>query len=174
MSFAKVLSAGGAGGAVVLPAGVDTDGPFGWTRSALMNELHAIVALDQLEVLGELVDRRNRNAELYSAAAARLGLDHQRTRPGARHSWVHFVLRIPGGTQRRDRVSTELAALGVGTKAYFDPLHRDAAYDRVRVDGPELSVTEELGDQSLAVPMSSELNDEAIDRICIVLDRVLG
>ncbi len=174
MSFAKVLSAGGAGGAVVLPADVETDGPYGWTRSALMNELHAIVALDQLEVLGELVDRRNRNAELYSAAAARLGLDHQRTRPGARHSWVHFVLRIPGGTQRRDRVSAELAALGVGTKAYFDPLHRDAAFDRVRVEGPELTVTDELGDQSLAVPMSSELNDEAIDRICIVLDRVLG
>lgn len=174
MSFAKVLSAGGAGGAVVLPTDVDPNGPFGWTRSALMNELHAIVALDQLEVLGELVDRRNRNADLYSAAAAHLGLDHQRARPGTRHSWVHFVLRIPGGTARRDQVSSELAALGVGTKAYFDPLHRDTAYDRLRVDGPELSVTDELGDQSLAVPMSSELNDEAIDRICIVLDRVLG
>lgn len=174
MSFAKVLSAGGAGGAVVLPTDVDPNGPFGWTRSALMNELHAIVALDQLEVLGELVDRRNRNADLYSAAAAHLGLDHQRARPGTRHSWVHFVLRIPGGTARRDQVSSELAALGVGTKAYFDPLHRDTAYDCLRVDGPELSVTDELGDQSLAVPMSSELNDEAIDRICIVLDRVLG
>jgi nucleoside-diphosphate-sugar epimerase len=44
MSFAKVLSAGGAGGAVVVPADVELDGPFGWTRSALMNELHAVVS----------------------------------------------------------------------------------------------------------------------------------
>ncbi len=174
MSFAKVLSAGGAGGAVVLPADLDVDGPYGWTRSALMNELHAIVALDQLDLLSEMVDRRNRNADLYADAAARLGLDHQRTRPGARHSWVHFVLRIPGGASERNRVAAALAGLGVGTKEYFVPLHTDSAVASVQVDGPALDVTDLLGQECLAVPMSSELNDEAIDRICIAIEHALG
>lgn len=174
MSFAKVLSAGGAGGAVVLPIGVELDGPYGWTRSALMNELHAIVALDQLEQLTEMVDRRNRAAELYIDAAGRLGLDHQHVAAGTRHSWVHFVLRIPGGPSVRDQVGRELAALGVGTKAYFLPLHSTGgAFGSVRVDGPTLEVTDTLGVECLALPMSSELNDEAIDRVCVALEHVL-
>ena len=48
--------------------------PFGWTRSALMSELHAIVALDQLDVLDDMVTRRNRFAALYADTARRLGL----------------------------------------------------------------------------------------------------
>lgn len=174
MSFAKVLSAGGAGGAVVLPAEAETDAQYGWTRSALMNELHAIVALDQLDCLSEMVDRRNRAAALYMDAAARLGLGHQCCAPGVRHSWVHFVLRIPGGAERRDLLAAELAEFGVGTKPYFVPLHTGAEHSGSRVDGPELPVTEALGAECLAVPMSSELNDEAIDRVCVALERVVA
>ena len=175
MSFAKVLSAGGAGGAVVLPEGVALDGPFGWTRSALMNELHAVVALDQLAVLEDMVVRRNRCADLYMEAGDRLGLDYQRVHPDARHSWVHFVYRIEGGPAERDRLSAEMARLGVGTKAYFLPLHSDGGdFGSVRVDGPTLRTTDQLGEQALAVPMSSELNDEMVDRICIALESALS
>ena len=174
MSFAKVLSAGGAGGAVVVPSDAPVDGAFGWTRSALMNELHAIVALDQLDVLDEMVERRNRFAALYAEAAGRLGLEHQQARPGTRHSWVHFVLRIPGGPRRRDAVAAELDRLGVGTKPYFLPLHGQAdGTEALRVAGPSLAVTDRLGDECLALPMSSELNDEAVDRICVALERVM-
>ena len=174
MSFAKVLSAGGAGGAVVLPADAPLDGPFGWTRSALMNELHAIVALDQLDVLDDLVVRRNRVAALYTEVAERLGLQHQQVRDGVHHSWVHFVLRVPGGPTERDRVERELAAKGVGTKAYFLPLHgSDGVFDPVQVAGPSLDVTDRLGAEVLALPMSSELNDEAVDRVSIALEHVL-
>ena len=174
MSFAKVLSAGGAGGAVVLPTDADLDGPFGWTRSALMTELHAIVALDQLDVLDDLIARRNRFAALYADTAARLGLSHQQVRPGAHHSWVHFVVEIPGGADRRNQVGAELAAMGVGTKPYFLPLHDSGTFDRVRSDGPPLEVTDRLGTEVLALPMSSELNDEDVERICIVFEHVLG
>lgn len=173
MSFAKVLSAGGAGGAAVLPADTDVDGPFGWTRSALMNELHAVVALDQLDHLGALVDHRARGADQYAAAAARLGLGHQLVRPDVIHSWVHFVLRVPGGDATRERVAAALADLGVGTKSYFVPLHWDPAFDAVRAEGPPLPVTDELGEQCLAVPMSSELNDESFDRICATIEHVV-
>lgn len=175
MSFAKVLSAGGAGGAVVVPADSQVEGPFGWTRSALMNELHAVVALDQLDVLDQMVERRTRNAELYDDAVERLGLERQHARDDSLHCWVHYAVRLPGGEAQRDRVAARLAELGVGTKAYFLPLHTTGAdMASVRSAGPELTVTEQLGRECLALPMSSELNDEAIDRICVALDWVLG
>src|SRR5439155_12560145 len=47
MSFAKTLSAAGSGGAVVLPRATDLAKLAMWVRSALMDELHAIGALDQ-------------------------------------------------------------------------------------------------------------------------------
>ena len=34
-------------------------------------------------------------------------------------------------------------------------------------------MTDRLGDECLALPMSSELNDEAVDRICVALERVM-
>jgi dTDP-4-amino-4,6-dideoxygalactose transaminase len=173
MSFAKVLSAGGAGGALVLPADTELDGAFGWTRSALMNELHAIVALDQLQVLDDLIERRNRLAGLYAEALGRLGLGHQVPRAGCRHSWVHFVVTIPGGRIARDRVASELSRLGVGTKPYFLPLHQEADLGGLRVDGPSLRETELLGEQCLALPMSSEFNEETVDRVCVVLEHVV-
>ena len=108
-------------------------------------------------------------------AGRRLGLGHQLVHADAGHSWVHFVYRIPGGAAERDRVSAALARLGVGTKAYFLPLHSTGGdFGRVRVDGPTLATTNLLGEEALAVPMSSELNDEMVDRICIALESVLS
>ena len=170
MSFAKVLSAGGAGGAAVLPAATVVDGPHGWTRSALMNELHAVVALDQLEVLEDLVARRGRVAAMYEDACARLGLGHQDTLDGVRHSWVHFVVRVPGGSAARDAAASELAGLGVGTKPYFLPLHLEGTPG----EHAGLAVTERLAQEVLALPMSSELNEEQADLVCVALERVFG
>jgi dTDP-4-amino-4,6-dideoxygalactose transaminase/nucleoside-diphosphate-sugar epimerase len=169
MSFAKVVSAGGAGGAVVVPRDLDLDA-LGWTRSALMNELHAVVALDQIEVLDDLVARRHRIAAIYDEACDRLGLGHQRVRAGCASAWVHYVARVPGGAAARDTVAARLATLGVGTKPYFVPLS-DLG---IPGEGPDRPVTERLGAEVLALPMSSELNDEQAELVCVALERALG
>jgi dTDP-4-amino-4,6-dideoxygalactose transaminase len=160
MSFAKVLSAGGAGGALVLPADaaerVLAD-PAGWTRSELMNELHAVVAVDQLAILDDLVRRRSEVVAVYQAAARRLPIRHQSVRPGDRHSWVHWVARV----HDRERVIADLAALGVHTKPYFPALHGG------------LPVTDALDAESLALPLSSEMTVEQAERVVVALERCL-
>ena len=167
MSFAKTLSAGGAGGAAVLPAGSDVDNDAGWTRSALMNELHAIVALDQLTVLDDLVRRRGRIAEIYQDAADRLGLRVQHVALGDRHSFVHYVVRVPHDAGREE-LAARLVALGVQTRPYFRALHpryRPAA---------SLPVTDRLDAEVLALPMSSEITEDDAEHVIIALERCLG
>ena len=168
MSFAKVVSAGGAGGALVLPADAAEAvlaAPAGWTRSELMNELHAVVAVDQLAELDTLVRRRVEVAEVYAAAARTLPVEFQQVRPGDRHCWVHWVARIAD----RDRVADALAALGVQTKPYFAAIHRGP------LDGGErLPVTDRLDAEALALPMSSELTVEQAERVVAALRRCLG
>ncbi len=172
MSFAKVLSAGGAGGAVVMPAAAAAAlhaDPAGWTRSVLMDELHAIYALDQLTVLADLVRRRNLIAGIYADAVAAIGgLQAQRLQPGDAHSFVHWVMRVrrsPG----RDELARALAECGVQTKPYFRALHL-----AVPGRGERLPVTERLDAEVLALPMSSELTSDDAEQVVMAVQHVLA
>ncbi len=170
MSFAKVLSAGGAGGAALLPAHCSLPWESGWDRSGLMNELHAIVALDQLRVLDELVERRQAVAEVYQRAAVRLGLETQRVASGDSHCWVHFVMLIPAAIGR-ERVGQRLASLGVGTKPYFEDLAR-VGYPVASGQGA-LFTTQRLDCEALALPMSSEITVSEAERVITALEKSL-
>jgi perosamine synthetase len=172
MSFAKVLSAGGAGGAVVLPAesaaAVQRD-PAGWFRSELMNELHAICALDQLGVLEDLVRRRNRVARIYRQGLPPMsGLIAQEVRPGDRHSYVHWVMRVPPSLGR-DALQRSLLDCGVQTKPYFRALHLAGPGN-----GERLPVTERLDAEVLALPMSSELTEEDAEKVVMAVQHCLA
>jgi len=164
LSFAKGLTAGGAGGAVVLPPGADLGH---WTRSKLMHELHAVSALDQLEVFDDLLERRAAVARVYAEAVAGCAqVDVQHVRGGNRHSYVHWVLRVPAAV--RPRFMTALHELGIGTRDYFRALHRISwRSDRL------LPVTARLHDEVVALPMSSELTVEDADRVAVGLDLAL-
>jgi dTDP-4-amino-4,6-dideoxygalactose transaminase/nucleoside-diphosphate-sugar epimerase len=156
MSFAKVVSAAGAGGAVAFRERPRWAEEAGWTRSALIDELHAVAALEQLEMLEELVERRQGAARLYEEAIAGTpGVALQRVAAGDRHSRVHWVMRA-AGAEHAERLRNRLADLGVGTGDYFRALH-------LRSQGPSpelLPVTERLHDGAVALPMSSELTAE--------------
>lgn len=171
MSFAKVVSAGGAGGALVLPtdaAEAVLASPAGWTRSELMNELHAVVAIDQLTVLDSLVGWRCEVVDVYAGALAQLdGLVSQQVRPGDRHSWVHWVVRVTDPRGRAE-LARALAECGVLTKPYFAAVHLGPLGN-----GERLPVTERLAREALALPLSSEITVEQADRVVAALRRCL-
>jgi dTDP-4-amino-4,6-dideoxygalactose transaminase len=164
MSFAKVVSAAGAGGAVAFRQEPRWSPRAGWTRSALMDELHAIAALDQLRVIDELTARRELVAGIYEQAAADLpGLVSQQVDHADRHSRVHWVMRVLG-RQRSEAFRSELGALGVKTRDYFRALHLGSHHSPTR-----LPVTELLHDEVLALPMSSELVIEDAEAVVAAL-----
>jgi dTDP-4-amino-4,6-dideoxygalactose transaminase/nucleoside-diphosphate-sugar epimerase len=163
-SFAKALTAGGAGGAVVVPAGTDLGH---WTRSKLMDELHAVSALDQLAVFDDLLERRAAIARVYAEAVERFPQAQiQGVRRGNCHSHVHWVLRVPAAV--RAPLMAALGELGIGTRDYFRALHRIGwRSDRL------LPVTERLHTEVVALPMSSELTIEDADLVAVGIDCAL-
>jgi dTDP-4-amino-4,6-dideoxygalactose transaminase len=170
MSFAKVLSAGGAGGALALQTerleALMVD-PAGWTRSELLDELHAIVAMDQLSAFDDLIRARQRIADVYESALPTLpGVRHQVTRPGDRHSHVHWVMRLDD----RDLIQESMLRLGVGSKPYFLALHLTSHPPRDR-EPHDLPVTADLHEHALALPMSSEMTTSDAERVVLALQR---
>jgi dTDP-4-amino-4,6-dideoxygalactose transaminase len=168
MSFAKVLSAAGAGGAVVLRTSAVKHNHDIWLRSALMDEIHAVAALDQLAVLAELVERRNRIAAIYAGALGHFDpISTQHVTPENRHSYVHWVMRVP----QRPLLARRLARLGVETREYFRALHLDG---QALARPLRLPVTQALDAEVLALPMSSELTDEDAETVVAALEIALA
>jgi dTDP-4-amino-4,6-dideoxygalactose transaminase/nucleoside-diphosphate-sugar epimerase len=172
MSFAKVLSAGGAGGVAVLPtarAEAMQRDRANWCRSELMDELHAIYALDQLAMIDDLVRRRNRVAEIYRDGLSSVpGLVTQEVRPGNTHSFVHWVMQVPD-PPGRDILQRALIDCGVHTRPYFRALHLTGLGN-----GESLPVTERLDAEVLALPMSSELTEDDAEGVVVAVKHCLA
>ncbi len=169
LSFAKVVSAGGSGGALVLPAdAVDRlRSPVDWLRSVPLAETAAVAALDLLEDLDLLVGRRRAVAARYAQLASVDGVRPQQVADGDAHAFVHWVARF-GGVDR-DRLAAELDRLGVGTKPYYTPpLHWHDWGPYAERAGP-LPVSDALGREALALPMSSELSPLHAERVTMAV-----
>jgi dTDP-4-amino-4,6-dideoxygalactose transaminase/nucleoside-diphosphate-sugar epimerase len=166
MSFAKVVSAAGGGGAAVVP--VEALGrlrrPVDWIRSATLGEVHAAAALDLVEHLDELTQRRRRVAAIYAELeSAAPEVVPQRVTAGDDHAWVHWVARFSGVD--RDRLAKELDRLGVGTKPYYGPVLHHQSWGGAAEEAPMLTVTDLLAIEALALPMSSELSATDAERV---------
>ena len=166
MSFAKVVSAAGQGGAVVVPteAVERLRSSVDWTRSTLIGEVHAAAALDQVERLDHLVARRTAVAGVYAELErADPRVVPQRAADGDQHAWVHWVARFPGVD--RDRLAKRLEARGIGTKPYYSPVLHRLPWRPFTERAPDLPVTDALHDEALALPMSSELSVGEAERV---------
>ncbi len=164
MSFAKGLTSGGAGGALVVPDGTDLGH---WTRSKLMHELHAVAALDQLAVLDDLLARRAAVARVYAEVIAPFPwVNAQAVARYDNHAYVHWVVRIPVGS--RAAVMAALGELGIGTRDYFQALHR-IGWQSERL----LPATSRLHGEAMALPMSSEMTIDDAERVATGLHHTL-
>jgi len=169
LSFAKVVSAGGSGGALALPADAveRLRAPVDWLRSVPMVETAAVAALDLLADLDLLLDRRRAVAARYAQLATVEGVRPQQVADGDAHAFVHWVARF-GGVDR-DRLAAELDRLGVRTKPYYaPPLHWHDWGPYAERAGP-LPVSDALGREALALPMSSELSPLQAERVTMAV-----
>jgi perosamine synthetase len=150
--------------------GRDADGT--WLRHVRlgynyrMDELSAAIGVAQLERLAELRAGRARAAAAYRAAFA--GQPYIRLPEAERDEevdWFVYVVRLMDGVDR-EAVIAELAKDGIPARPYFQPLHLQPLYRTAlgHVEG-DFPVTERVAASTLALPWSSRLLDDEIDRV---------
>jgi perosamine synthetase len=155
--------------------GRDTDGT--WLRHVQlgfnyrMDELSAALGVAQLRRLAELRAGRDR---VVAAYRERLSAADWASLPvaaeGAEVDWFVYVIRLAPRVDR-DRLIGQLAERGVPGRPYFSPIHLQPFYrEQFGFRVGDFPVTERVAAGTLAIPFSSRLTDEQVDRVCDALE----
>jgi dTDP-3-amino-3,4,6-trideoxy-alpha-D-glucose transaminase len=125
-----------------------------------LDELHAAALRVLLPELDGWVAARRRAAEAYEREGLGEYVTLPRTVAGAAHAYHLYVAR----SERPDELVTALGERGVAARGYYRvPVHRQPAM--APFAAPELPCTDEVARTNVALPMGTQLGDEAVREV---------
>ena len=131
-----------------------------------MDGIQGAVLGVKLRHLEGWTEARRERAAVYATALAGTAAVVPQVRPGARHVFHVFAVRVPG----RDAVRAQLAEAGVQTGIHYPiPLHLQPAYRDLGFTEGDFPIAERVAGEVLSLPMFPELTDGQIDMIAGVI-----
>jgi perosamine synthetase len=129
-----------------------------------MTNLQAAVGLAQAEQMDGFVERRRRNAALYSSHLKQVpGLSLPREEAWAQNVyWMYSVLVEDEFGLTRDELRKCLAERGIETRTFFIPMHLQPIYYG-DYKGEQYPVAEDLCRRGLYLPSASSLTQKEIE-----------
>jgi perosamine synthetase len=132
-----------------------------------LSELNCALGLEQVKRIDDILDRREAVAMQYS--------EELQTIPGVitptlkmkdgRVCWFVYVIRV----ENRDAILRKLTEQGIGCARYFAPLHRQPLFAPYANPHDDLTITEQVAGQTLALPFFNRLTKEQIHEVCCAL-----
>ena len=132
-----------------------------------MTNMQAAVGLAQVERFEELVNRRIRNAELYSSLLQEVeGLTLPPITKGIKNVfWMYSVRVEEAFGVSRDELRQRLAKRGIETRTFFIPIHLQPIYYDHYKD-QDFPVAEDLCRRGMYLPSAGSLTEKEIRFIC--------
>lgn len=132
-----------------------------------MSNLQAAVGLAQVERFTELLERKKKNADLYTSLLTGVrGLTLPcEPQNATRVHWMYGILvdkKVYGVS--RDQLRNSLAKKGIETRSFFIPMHLQKPY-KTDQNSEDFSVSELLSEQGVYLPSSSILTQKTIHSI---------
>ena len=126
-----------------------------------LDELQAAVLNVKLSRLDSWSDERARKAAFYTGLLSEADLSFELTapfeRPGCRHIYHQYVVRVP---RYRDALMEHLRERGVGTKVYYPiPLHRQECFSYLGYKEGAFPEAERAAAETFALPAYPELSE---------------
>ena len=135
-----------------------------------MSNLQAALGVAQLEKLDQSVARKRamgkKYTELFSDMQKHLQLPLEKTEYAQNIYWVYgLVLKETVHFGAEDAMK-KLQALGVGTRPFFYPMHRQPIFQRMGLfKGEHYPVAERLSDRGFYIPSGVGLTQEQIIKV---------
>ena len=140
-----------------------------------MTNLQAALGLAQFEQIDELVEKRRRNARIYSSLLLDVpGLILPIERPDSKNVyWMYSVLVEKEFGMSRDRLMERLRKKGVDTRTFFIPMHQQPIIKKMGL-APKgrYPVAEKIAKQGLYLPSGSGLKRSQIQFICDAIRQI--
>jgi dTDP-4-amino-4,6-dideoxygalactose transaminase len=141
-----------------------------------LDEMSAALGRSQLNRLDQTISRRAQVAAWYAGCLA----DLEELKPvevfpdTTRMSWFVYVVRV-STREVRDRLQAGLKSHGIPTRRYFQPIHLQPLYrERFGYRRGDFPEAEKAGDTSLALPFSTVMKQEEVERVVRSLKEVLS
>ena len=146
--------------------------------NARMSELHAILALNSLDLLESAALHRNQVVGKYVERLESVpGISFQKISPNDQSSYKDLSIVVDeelyGLTQRQ--LEKSLLAEGIHTRVYYSPVvHKMKAFSQFADENIEeqLPNTLYLEFHSLSLPIYSDMQDDEIDIVCESIKRI--
>jgi dTDP-4-amino-4,6-dideoxygalactose transaminase len=130
-----------------------------------MTNLQAAIGLVQLTRLPGFNQRRAANAAYLNERLR--GMHTPVTRPGVRHVFHQYTMRIPAG---RDELSDALGSRGIESRVYYPlPVHRQPMYVKRGFGGLSLPQAESAAREVLSLPVHPGVSDQQLAHIAATL-----
>ncbi|MBA4384908.1 MAG: polysaccharide biosynthesis protein [Anaerolinea sp.] len=140
-----------------------------------IDELSAALGAVQMTRIEELLDKRQKVADMYAERLAEIqGIEAPGMSDGTtRNSWFVYVIKVKPGIDR-DQLAAKLTEARIPVRPYFLPIHlQPYMAKQFGYREGDYPVTEDLGRRGLALPFSGVMTEEQVDTVCQVLRRCL-
>ena len=132
-----------------------------------LDELQAAVLSVKLKRLDHWNAFRERIAEKYLGGIKNPKIVKPTIAENRTHVWHIFAVR----TEKRAELEKYLNAHGIGTTIHYPvPIHLQEGYRNLGVQRGELSISEEIADTELSIPMYYGMRDEQVDYVIETLN----
>jgi dTDP-4-amino-4,6-dideoxygalactose transaminase len=125
----------------------------------LLSDVSASIGLSQLRRWPELRERRNIVFKTYEEELGKKKFGH---------SQHIYEIRV----KNRDMMRRKLHHLGIGTGVHYTPLHLEPAYKFLGYKEGDFPVAEEIGRETLSLPVSSTMTTEDAKRVIDAVNRL--
>jgi len=140
-----------------------------------MTNIQAAIGLAQFEKIDELIERRRKNARLYSELLAgvegvRLPIEKEWAKSVY---WMYSILIEDEFGMSRDELQVKLRENGIDTRAFFIPMNQQPAFENLGLfDGESYPVSEDISKRGMYLPSGSGLKEEEISAVCTAIRRI--
>lgn len=138
-----------------------------------MDEMSAALGVSQFGRLTSFLAKRETVARTYTAHLKGLDLVSPPTvLPQVQMSWFVYVVTLAENLER-DIVIEGLSRLGIPSRGYFSPLHRQPyIVAELGEQGDGLGVTERIARRTLALPFHNNLTEDQVSTVVAALEKV--
>jgi dTDP-4-amino-4,6-dideoxygalactose transaminase len=142
-----------------------------------LTDIAAAMGIHQLKRLQGFQARRVQLAAQMDAALSGLPvITPPQPRPGDRHAWHLYVLRLADGAAvDRDTLIERLFADGIGCSVHYIPLHLQPYWrDRYALRPEQFPHSQHAYERMLSLPLYTRMTDADVQRVAAAVRRALG